>query len=86
MKYVMFIKRLPEEGMAIMMPVIIPDHVTHSQVKLEDAELISAGFFDVKQGKAYGRSESLNLDSREEDSRLVSAALLNIGVYAFMMY
>lgn len=50
MKYVMFKRN------NLMMPMIIPNHVTHSQVKIIGAEVVSAGFFKLEKGKiiTYG--------------------------------
>lgn len=59
------------------MPVIIPPHVTHSQVNIIDAIPISAGFFRIEKGLlvTYGKSESLELKPLECDTRLLNCVL-----------
>lgn len=63
MKYVIFKQK------QLLMPVIIPEHVTHSQIKIVGAKPISAGFFENESGivNTFGKSESLNLKSKPED-------------------
>ena len=69
MKYVMF-KQGP-----LYMPIIFPDHVTHSQVKVDGAVPDSAGFmrigFESKIVTVYGRSESLNIGRKDHDQQLL---------------
>lgn len=68
------------------MPVIIPEHVTHSSVTIKDAEPVSAGFFTLDNGiKVTGRSQSLNLEPMPAlDQCLLTATLANAGMYAFL--
>lgn len=84
MKYIIFeIDGLPS-------PVLFPEYVPHSTVALslqsEEAKAghavraVSAGFcFRAKADRVqiHGRSESLNLDSRPEDSQIIAALLLD---------
>jgi hypothetical protein len=62
------------------MPVIFPEHVTHSQVRIVGAKAVSAGFVAVRNGQciAYGASESLNLEADVvRDSSLLKHVILN---------
>jgi hypothetical protein len=81
MKYVVF-----KHKSGIFMPVIIPQHVTHSMVKIEDAEPVSAGFFrmDGKNAIVSGTSESLKLGPSLDDEQLLRDTLNNSGMYAFL--
>ena len=80
MKYVVF------QYAELYMPVIIPDHVTHSQISIEGATPISAGFFRENEGltSTYGKSESLNLVPHERDCRLLDMTLSNYGTMHFL--
>lgn len=84
MKYVVF--ELGATGLK--MPVIFPDHVTHSQIKIEGASPVSAGFCFVGTEELVtigtDRSESLNLMPMAGDRELIMAILCNAGMYAFM--
>ena len=73
----------------LFMPIIFPEHVTHSQIKIEEAEPISAGFVtfsslglpkvDMTKG-----SDSLKLMPHERDEDLLENAMLGMGTNAFM--
>lgn len=81
MKYVIF------QYKQLIMPVIIPEHVTHKQVSVEGGMPISAGFFTIKKGvvKCFGESESLKLKSRpEEDAKYIDFTLGGYGTMFFM--
>ena len=83
MKYVMF-----KYKAGVYMPVIHPDHVTHSQISIADAKPVSAGFLEVgvlgQVKKVYGRSESLNLEPHPGDKGLLEAALMDCGTSSFI--
>ena len=69
------------------MPIIFPDHVTHSQVKVTDAIPVSAGFFRVDSfGKVeiYGTSESLKLGPLKEDDKLIFRVLNNFPISSYL--
>ncbi len=83
MKYVVF------KHKNLLMPVIIPDCVTHSQIKIEDAEPISAGFFRIGQlGQpivSEKGSDSLNLlPDKERDEKLLRATIDDYGTNSFI--
>lgn len=79
MKYVIF-----QMAGGILIPVLVPQHCTHSQVNLEGCTAISAGFFNTDTLKASGESESLKLKSDpERDGKLIHATMLGLGMYAF---
>jgi hypothetical protein len=68
------------------MPIIFPNHVTHSQVKIVGAVAISAGFFYKTSSGicTSGVSESLGLAPHSRDARLIDLALLNAGTSSFL--
>ena len=74
MKYIIF------EGNGLVHPVIFGNHTTHRQIKIKGAKPVSAGFvrFDnFNLPHVYGRSESINLDSRGElDEDIIRRAQL----------
>lgn len=70
MKYIMFVRDMGH-GMKVAYPIIFPNMLVHADVAkfvhrgdLRDAILDSAGFIEQGIAKCYGRSESLNLDSK----------------------
>jgi len=79
MKYVIFKQKQ-------LLPVIIPEHVTHSQIKIVGAKPISAGFFENESGivNTFGKSESLNLKSKPEDARIIESTLYNAPTSSFL--
>lgn len=81
MKYVVF------KYANLFMPVIIPEHVTHSQIKIEDAKPISAGFFHFKSGllvvSGIG-SESLKLKPHARDKSLLESVFAESGTNSFI--
>ena len=70
LKYVMF-----EDGSF----VIVPNHILHSSFPTittgtdDVVKAVSAGFVDISETRVccFGRSESLNLDSRPQDAELM---------------
>jgi hypothetical protein len=82
MKYVIF-----KHKTGIFMPIIIPQHITHSMVKIEDCEPVSAGFFRIDNETVipYGDSTSLKLGPSADDAELIQNVLNNSGMYAFIV-
>ena len=83
MKYVIF----REKNM--LHPVVFADHTTHSQIKVEGAVPVSAGFvMHDKAGniKCYGKSDSLNLTPGVNDEAIILSWLQNCGIYAFLSF
>jgi|GEM_PF-3043409 len=84
MKYVVF----ENMNTGLKMPVIFPDHITHSTIKIDDAKPVSAGFCIVGTEEIVtigtGKSDSLNLSPATGDRELIIAVLCNAGMYAFM--
>jgi len=75
-KYVIF------DNSVIMGAIIFPDYLNHSDFKTGYGKIISAGFVEIaKQGDnvpysiCYGRSQSLNLDSKTGDNLIVDQTL-----------
>jgi hypothetical protein len=79
------------------MPVVFPEHIAHSQVKLEDnipeegekqlyAPAISAGFWGIRGGKVetYGKSDSLELSTHRRDADLITKSLAGAGTSHFL--
>ena len=56
--------------------VIFPSYINHKDIgsKMSSGEVLSAGFCQISEGKfsTFGRSQSLNLESREEDSGILN--------------
>ena len=82
MKYVIF----REKNM--LHPVVFADHTTHSQIKVEGAKPVSAGFVmhDKTGIKCYGKSDSLNLTPGVNDEAIILSWLQNCGIYAFLSF
>ena len=83
MKYVIF----REKNM--LHPVVFADHTTHSQISIEGAVPVSAGF--VMQDKAgnikcYGKSDSLKLTPGVNAEAIIASWLQNCGIYAFLSF
>lgn len=100
MKYVIF--RTEGKGANIYKPVIIPEHVTHSTVKIDEHngkerspinqnKVFSAGFCWISGGKMVvdenRKSDSLGIGPKPEtDSKILTAVLLNAGASFFIEY
>lgn len=84
MKYIIF----EDEHTGLLQPVIFGEHTTHSQVKIERARPIGAGFFSFENGhpSVYGRSDSLDLESSEADLDLIIKIFLNMGTAFFIPF
>ena len=83
MKYVIF----REKNM--LHTVVFADHTTHSQIKIEGAKPVSAGFVvQEKTGsiKCYGKSDSLNLTPGVNDEAIIASWLHNFGMYALLSF
>lgn len=90
MKYVLY------KNKNLMMPIIFPDVVCPCDVKVEGAELVSAGFFNARTCECYGHSESIRIQlakarkdttpsiSRPEDSVWIGRTI--VGLDATMAY
>lgn len=84
-KYVIF--EMGKESTGLYLPILFPEHVTHKQVSVEGAIAISAGFYNTSSMVAYGKSESLNLESvPDRDSKLLNRSLMGMGTTYFMKY
>lgn len=86
MKYVVF----EQEKTGLKMPVLFPDHVTHSTVKIEGMKVVSAGFCLIGGDEIVTIplkiSDSLNIGPAKADKGLIVATLCNAGVYAFLNF
>ena len=86
MKYIVF----QEMNTGSKMPIIFPDHITHSTIKIDGAKPVSAGFCLVGTEEIVtivtGKSDSLNLSPAVGDRELIIAVLCNAGMYAFMNF
>nr|DAV64459.1 MAG TPA: hypothetical protein [Caudoviricetes sp.] len=84
MKYIVFEQDLT----GLKMPVVFPDHITHSQIKIEGSRPVSAGFCQVGTEEIVTiephKSDSLNLAPMPGDRELIVAVFCNAGIYAFM--
>jgi len=93
MKYIML--ELSLGDLRYNVPVIFPDtlvhedmgkavvHAANRSVPKADVKMVSAGFVSNCSGvTCYGRSESLDLDSRPEDGKIISTYDYTHGVFA----
>lgn len=72
MKYLVF------ERNSLEIPVIFPDWIEHREVLIDDFNIISAGhcvFREPNSVVCFGKSIGLNVESRQEDSELLSRLL-----------
>lgn len=86
-KYITFNMKDLETG------IMFPEHISHDEFarkfNIEHKNILGAGFLDIreKEGfnivKCYGNSISLNINSREEDSRLMTKEYF--GIEALML-
>lgn len=85
MKYIIF----KDEKTGLVQPVIFGEHTTHSQVKIEGAKPVSAGFchLSAKGGLSItGDSESLGLKPDTKDGAWLSMMLCDAGTSFFLDY
>lgn len=82
MKYIIF----EDQKSGLLQPVIFGEHTTHSQVTIEGAKPVSAGFvnFDKKGLSVFGESDSLNLGINERDRDLIGKVFFNYGTAYFI--
>jgi hypothetical protein len=80
MKYVIF----KDDKSPLLSVVLTADSTTHSQLNVEGATAKTAGFFDVKNLKTYGFSESLNLYPKPTDADYIVRALIDFGTNGFI--
>lgn len=73
MKYVVV-----KNDMGMLVPIVFPETINHSTIPREGRchSVVSAGFCFCENGKwgAFGRSQTLNVDSRPEDGKLITEA------------
>jgi hypothetical protein len=82
MKYVIFKDTIS----GLIQPVLFGEHTTHSQIKLDGAKPVSAGFFSFESGKMriYGKSDSLKLEPQDNDLDYIVKAFINMGTMFFI--
>ena len=83
MKYIIF------QENDILKPVIFPDHINHSEIKLDKAIPISAGFLTINEFgmvEVYGQSESLKLKPKEDDDKILQNVLRNYSTHFYIDY
>jgi hypothetical protein len=81
MKYIIFKQK------DLLIPIIFDEHITHSQIKIEGAKPVSAGFVYRGLGSirvSDRKSESLNLGPHTADLRFLERAQLELGTNAFI--
>ena len=87
MKYVMFKMLLGEKQLVQYMPVIFPEHVCHDQVKIEGAEVVSAGFCYTEGcdiSIPNQKSTSLGIGpNKERDTLMLEDTLMDMGTMSF---
>lgn len=85
MKYIIF----KDEKTGLTQPVMFGEHTTHSQVKIEGAKPVSAGFCHVSSGDDLtitGASESLKLKPGENDAAYIAMMLCDAGTSFFLEF
>ena len=86
MKYIIF------KHNTILMPIIFPEHITHSSINIEiddkgnRAIPISAGFLNMKTFQVYGVSESLGLQGGPLDSKYLQFMLAQFPTSAYITF
>ena len=82
MKYVMLHTQMKEFDQNV--PIIFPDKLCHHHVAeaisammlankyADNIEVVSAGFCDAFVGSCHGDSETLDLESREDDELIIN--------------
>ena len=70
----------------MLQPIIFGEHTAHSQIKVERAKPISAGFFYINGSgiTVNGESVSLKLKSQPIDIDLLKLVLANAGTMFFI--
>lgn len=85
MKYCIFREK------AMILPVIFPDQINHCDIKIERAELVSAGFCSIDSNSFLWvdmkrKSDSTGKSPRKEDQNILQNAVWNSGTSAFVDY
>ena len=82
MKYIIF----KDQKSGLIQPVLFGEHTTHSQIKLKRAIPVSGGFFSFEKGNmsVYGKSDSLELESKKEDLNYIVKVFLDLGTAFFI--
>jgi hypothetical protein len=78
MKYIIVKNQFENENAIVFCDNIIHKHVSRIHC-VSDERVVSAGFFVLDQNNvatAYGRSDSLDMESRPEDSEIISKMFL----------
>ena len=73
MKYVVF----EDKVTGALYPAIIPDHVSHSQVRIDNSTPVSAGFLNPKTCEPFGKSDSLKLKPAQDDKLILEGVMHN---------
>jgi hypothetical protein len=82
MKYIIF----KDNKSGLIMPIVFNEHVTHSQVKVEGATAISAGFCNSTCSSIYGKSDSLKLSPGINDLEYLNGFTLDMSTSYFVDY
>ncbi len=80
MKYIML--QIELDGLKMNLPIIFPKVLVHKDMVFRiqhllgaehrwDSEVVSAGFINMFTLECHGRSESLDIDSRKEDTEII---------------
>ncbi len=77
------------KGGSLLMPIIFPEHVTHSQVKIRGSEIVSAGFFTMNSIGTVDevlddKSTSLKIGPKDGDKKILDRMLLGMGTSSFL--
>lgn len=83
MKYCIFKRK------QLLLPLIFPDCVTHAEIKIEGAELISAGFCNIDKDSFVWvdmnmKSESTGKSPREEDQNILQGVVWQFPTSSFL--
>lgn len=85
MKYIIF----KDKKSGLFQPVIFGEHTTHSQISIDGAEPISAGFCLLSEEdglSVYGESDSLGLKPQKKDGAYLRMLLCSVGTSYFLDY
>ena len=79
MKYILLTTRAPK---SILIPILFGNDLVHSEVAAlhrRTGQVTSAGFVEFVDDEphAFGRSDSLNIESHPEDSEIIFGAFLS---------
>lgn len=85
MKYIIF----EDDKTGMKEPVIFGDHTAHSEIRVERAHPVSAGFFLIDETglvSTYGDAKSIGLQPADVDSNLIFYVIKNLGTMFFLNY